>query len=83
MVKLLTDFISGLSDTLRVWEEFQKTDIEYFYDSEPLTTGPSLQSSVRALTKTFSQLRLLLQTLEDLKGELCKSSPHGVSHVSA
>ena len=81
MVQLLTQLICGLSDTVRVWEEFQRNDIRYFLDGESPTTSSHLESSVRAVSKTFSHLNGILQKLQELKKELCKDNPQGVSHL--
>jgi hypothetical protein len=80
MVQLLTQLICGLSDTVRAWEEFQRNDIWYFIDGESPTTSSHLESSVRAVSKTFSHLHGILQKLQELKKELCKDNPQGVSH---
>lgn len=82
MMALLTQLISGLSETVQAWQEFRRTDIGYFlYDGEIPTASSSLKPSLVAVDKEFSKLRLRLWKLEDLEKELCKGSPQGVSHL--
>jgi hypothetical protein len=80
MVKLLTQLICGLSDTVRAWDEFQRNDIWHFqFDGESSTTSSHLESSFAAVRKTFSDLNGILQKLQELEKELCKDNPQGVS----
>jgi hypothetical protein len=82
MVKLLTQLICGLSDTVHAWDEFQRNDIGYFlFDGDSQTASSPLEESIRAVIKTFSDLNMVLQKLQELKKELCKDSPQGVSHL--
>ncbi|KAG0645349.1 hypothetical protein D0Z07_9001 [Hyphodiscus hymeniophilus] len=69
MVNLLTQLRCGLSDPIRAWEEFRRTDMGYFLEGELLTSPSPLQSSVAAVDKTFSILKLRQRKLEDLENE--------------
>lgn len=83
MVRLLRQLIGGLSDTVGAWDEFQRKEIGYFlYDGESPTASSSLKSSVAAVDKAFSALKVLLRKLRDLEKELCEDNPQGVSHLS-
>lgn len=80
MVALLTQLAGSLSETVAAWDEFRRTEIEYFlYDEKPQTASSSLNPSVAAVNKTFSKLRLRLRKLEGLGKEL---DPQGVSYLS-
>jgi len=86
MVRLIRQLISGLSDTVGAWDEFERKEIGYFlYDGESPSTSspPSLKSSVAAVDKAFSALKVLLRKLRDLEKELCEDNPQGVSHISS
>jgi hypothetical protein len=83
MVKLLRQLISGLSDTVGAWDEFQRKEIGYFlYDGDSPTTSSSLKPSVAAVDKAFSELSGLLRKLQDLRNELYEDNPQGVCHLS-
>ena len=83
MVKLLRQLISGISDTVGAWDEFQRKEIGYFlYDGDSPTTSSSLKPSVAAVDKAFSELSSLLRKLQDLRNELCEDNPQGVCHLS-
>lgn len=83
MVKLLRQLISGLSDTVEAWEQFQQNEIGYFgCHSEPPTASPPMKSSVAAVEKTFWKLKDLHGALQNLRKELCEENPQGVSCLS-
>jgi len=83
MVKLLRQLISGLSDTVGAWAEFQRKETGYFlYDGDSPITSSSLKPSVDAVDKAFSGLNGLLRKLQDLRIELCEDNPQGVCHLS-
>ena len=84
MVKLLRQLISGLSDTVGAWDEFRQKEIGYFLcvDGEPPTTSSPLKPSVAAVDKAFSELKVLLRKLQDLRKEMCEDNPQGVRHIS-
>jgi hypothetical protein len=86
LVKLLKRLTSRLSETVEAWEEFrcQRKEIEYFLSDagEPPASRLSLKSSIVAIDKTFSDLRLLLAKLQRFEKELCDGNPQGVSHIS-
>lgn len=82
MVKLLTQLISGLSETVGAWDEFEQYEIGHFlFDGEFATVSSPLISSIAAVRKVFSDLKVLLRKLEQLERELCKDNPQGVSHL--
>ena len=86
MVRLLRQLISGLSDTVGAWGEFQRKEIGYFLidgESPSAPSPPSLRSSVAAVDKAFSFLKVLLRKLRDLEKQLCEDNPQGVSHLSS
>jgi hypothetical protein len=79
MVKLLQQLISGLSDTIQVWDHFQQKDIGYFRcQSDPPN---SLASSLDTIERAFGKLRMLRTKLQTLKKELCDNAPQGVSCI--
>jgi hypothetical protein len=86
LVKLSKQLISRLSEPVEAWEEFryQRKEIEYFLsdEGEQPASRLSLKSSIVAIDKTFSDLRLLLGKLERFEKELCDGNPQGVSHIS-
>jgi hypothetical protein len=80
MVRLLRQLISGLSDTVGTWGEFRRKEIEYFLcDGESPTVSSSLKSSVAAVNKAFSDLKVHLRKLRDLEKELCEDNPQGLN----
>jgi hypothetical protein len=80
MGKLLTKFISRLSDTIHAWDQFRKNEIGHFlYDEEHPTNSPQLKASVAAVDKAYSDLNGFLSKLQKLEKDLCKDNPQGVS----
>lgn len=81
MVELLRQLIGSLSETVVAWDQFQQKEIGYFlYDGESPTASPSLKSSVAAVDKAFSNLKVHLRQLQNLEKELCQNIPQGVSY---
>ncbi|KAF4628639.1 hypothetical protein G7Y89_g9512 [Cudoniella acicularis] len=83
MMALLSRLIGGLSETVQAWEAFRSQEMGYFiYHSEsgaPLSPIPSLI----AINKIFEELNFNLRKLEELKKELCESSPQALhAHLS-
>lgn len=82
MVKLLVQLTNRLSDTVEAWDDFQGKDIWYFLSGGTLSTPSStLKPNVMAVSKAFSQLKVLLLKLERLRKELCNDNPQGVSFL--
>jgi hypothetical protein len=74
MVRLLRQFIEPLSETTKVWEEFKKCDLGYFVSDDNKERIYLRQQ----LEKSYSQLRLKLDTLRDLRQELMDTNRHEV-----
>jgi hypothetical protein len=80
MVKLLRQLISGLSDTVDVWDQFSRKEIGYFRcQSDPPTASSPLKSSIAAIENAFWKLKVLRGKLHNLREELCAENPQGVS----
>lgn len=77
MVQLLRQLISGLSDTIEVWDQFRGREIGYFLEND----SPSLKPSMAAIDRIYAELGGLLSKLQRLERELCQDSPQGVSRL--
>ncbi len=76
MLRLIVDCIDLLVKTTRMFDEFRNGDIKYFdIDSE---SGPSHSIVFEGIEKSFSSLRLSLNTLENLRPRLTQENRHAV-----
>jgi len=83
MLKLLMQLITGLSNTVEVWDRFKQKDMYYFLfddDYGSLTSSSPLKSSVNSVDDCFLDLKDILKKLCRLEGELHKNNR--VSHLS-
>ncbi|KAK4443868.1 hypothetical protein QBC34DRAFT_385803 [Podospora aff. communis PSN243] len=72
MVRLLKQLIEPLSEMTKVWEEFKKCDLGYFISDDNKERIYLRQQ----LEKSYSLLRLKLDTLTDLRQELMDTNRH-------
>jgi len=77
MLRLLSQFITLLSETTQAWEEFEKCDLGYFISDKNKERSPYRQK----IQKSYSGLRLKLKSLQNLKVELIENNRHQVRCV--
>jgi hypothetical protein len=68
---LLGTLTRALTETVEAWTEFQRKQIGYFDDDESIDT----------VDNAFSDLRGLLQKLQNLTKQCCEDNPRIVSHI--